>query len=410
MDVEMTDASPLQYAELYNKQIVDIFDWSREHRLVDACDLSTVFDTSKQVKVLSSQDKKSASETVIILGDFRVPLVLEDQQGNTRIAIKLSFEPLDPKRDNSLEVERKAYRQVTNPLVLNGHTPNVMLYVGSVECKEFIARGNAPEAGLEILTREVQRIEHTQRYNIDHIWLLILEQGEGMPLNRFTRTFKKMLTWDNFWQPVLFQLMYTLLCFQQVGFAQNDLHAGNVWIDVLDAPLEFVYQADETHAWAFTTLFVVKMFDYDRTAKSPTRYNRTSWINTRLDSEGICDSTGQCNGFTVFFDAFNILYNIYHFERFITSDVRKVGTWIQRFIDREALNKRYAWGGQPCVCVQPSPIGCKKCQLVEPHDKTLLDQIVLEGFHSYQVTPGTDEWTDHITENSYVWRLPSLQF
>lgn len=403
----MTDAQPLQHSQLYNTNIVDLFDWSLKHKVVDACDLRSIFDESKNIKVLSSSEKGSISETVIMLGSFRVPLVMQDIQANTKIAIKMSFAPKKPKLDNSLEIERKSYQLVTNPLLLNGHSPNLMLYVGAIECKNFKTKAKITSQDREVLMKEVMKITAGGKYDLNRMWLLILEQGEGMSLGDVVYTFKKTLTWENFWHPVLFQIMYTLLCFQQVGFAQNDLHAGNVWIDIAEEPRTFVYQGDESHAWTITTRFIVKFFDFDRAAKSYTKYNRHRWTNNRLD-DWVCEATGQCNGFSTFFDAFNIIYNIYHHLADDTSDSTQVKRWIKRFIDRKTIHTKYAWGGQLCTCVVGEPGNCDKCERIEPDDKNILDGMVQKGFEEYMIKPQSNDWRDMVEENAYVWRLPSM--
>lgn len=365
-------------------------------KLLDACDLRTIFDVSS-IKILSSDEKSSVSETVILLGKFKIPIVFATFQGNTKIAIKMSFKPLTS--DNSLEIERRAYKEVTNPLLLNGNTPHVMLYVGTLHCSNFSSI-DIGEMNNKKFMKEIQKIQASQRYDTSDMWMLILEQGKGKPLRNFineTHTLKK------FWYPVLFQIIYTLSCFQLVGFAQNDLHSGNLWIDELPEPQEFIYQGNKKYAWRIETKYIVKFFDFDRAAKSATKYNAAWWTNKKLDDEGHCISGGQCNGYQPFFDAFNILYNIYHYHKNINRDAYVfLKKWIENYIEYEYLNKKYAWHGQLCECVIGEPLMCKKCNLITPTNP-VLETMLQTGFESYRIDP------KDIENEQYVWKLPSFK-
>lgn len=364
-------------------------------QLLDPCDLRSIFDDVSSIKVLTSDEKASVSETIILLGKFKIPIVFSTFQGNTQIAVKISFESLTD--DNSLEIERQSYRDVTNPLLMNGNTPHVMLYVGALKCSNF-NKIDIGESNSKKFIKEMNKISASNQYDMSQMWMLVLEQGTGKPLVSFA---KQSLGIDDFWYPILFQIIYTLYCFQLVGFSQNDLHPGNLWVDELDEPQLFVYQATRNYMWAIETKYVVKFFDFDRAAKSATKYNGVEWTNKKLNM-GLCASSGQCNGYQQFFDAFNILYNLYNSKNIKMNDKSRafIQQWILNFVEKEYMEKRYAWHGQLCECVDGEPLRCRQCKLITPTNP-VLENMLQHGFEPYRVDPNM------YTE--YVWKLPSFK-
>jgi len=294
---------------------------------------------------------------------------------------------------------------------MEGHTPHVMLYVGALNCRNWrkvqptLPRTSANRKLIIEMNAIFQHGGAEKRYDYDSVWMLLLEQGTGLPLNDFLRR-NSSLTWGSFLKPVLLQVLYTLLCFKQVGFKQNDLHLGNVWIDELPQKHVFVYQMDADNAWVLETKYMVKFFDFDRAAKSSTEYNQKHWTNTLLDSHDYCRSSGQCNEFTRFFDAFNLLYGLYHTRNLSDNTRTKFRTWITRFVNRALFEKKWAWGGQMCECEDDD---CKTCSLLQPAEENSLELILAGGFSDdYKLDLNVDRIKSLLQQQPVVWRPPSM--
>jgi hypothetical protein len=104
---------------------------------------------------------------------------------------------------------------------------------------------------------------------------------------------------------ILFQVVYTLECFQRLRISHNDLHTGNVGIIELDAPEPLCYAVPSLEEGGkvtyvqLQTTYVVKVFDMDRAIDADPRvlYDATGF---RMDDEGSSESA-FCNTDLPFF-------------------------------------------------------------------------------------------------------------
>ena len=71
---------------------------------------------------------------------------------------------------------------------------------------------------------------------------------------------------------IVFQILYTLACFQEIGLQQNDLHTGNILLDVFEAnPLPYViYRISRTKVVILTDVeYIPRIYDFDRSTTFP---------------------------------------------------------------------------------------------------------------------------------------------
>ena len=77
-------------------------------------------------KILSSKEKDSASNSIILFGRIRTGKM----DVNNEVVGKVYFTSNNPKVDNSLMVETKVYQDVVRHFLRLHVTPHLMLYVG----------------------------------------------------------------------------------------------------------------------------------------------------------------------------------------------------------------------------------------------------------------------------------------
>jgi len=379
------------------KSRVALYEAASRYRTLnpDQCRFDKII--ARDLRILTSNEKSSASSTVILLGSYEVPIYMTEFHGNKRVAIKMSFEATQPGSDNSLEIERQVYRSVTNPLILNGNTPHIMLYVTELHCPKFRSSlGSMELAGKhrDALITIMKDIDDEGDYNTNDMHMLVLEQGSGGPLGKLLD--EKKLPQENI-PKIVFQVMWTLLCFEQVGLQQNDLHLGNVWIDILPSEKTLTYAAG-TLTWSIRTKYIAKIYDFDRATKSATKYHPLKLTNRYL--QYFCKTIGQCNGFTRFFDAFYFFHELY--ERNI------LRAWITEVVfsnDETAMKQKYAWRGLPCVCQQTYLDGdCKLCKIVTVSTHAPIQRILDLGFNHFLVANPAEMTA---AQRRMIWRLPS---
>lgn len=88
-----------------------------------------------------------------------------------------------------------------------------------------------------------------------------MESLGGMRLKRMIKNYKI----DAYsWKIVLFQIIYTLLCFQQMGLRHNDLHLSNIYIDSgIRGEINYKISDDTNYTVPIDGIGLVKIFDMD---------------------------------------------------------------------------------------------------------------------------------------------------
>lgn len=155
--------------------------------------------------------------------------------------------------------------------------------------------GTKPPEYLRVFVAEqlaLMKSEIGDEYDFDHMNVLVLEQGQGLEFSKWAKGARTLTDYMH----VFFQVFYTLAVFNELGLQQNDLHTGNVWIDQLKQPQWITYTVGRNkHVRIFTRWFV-KLYDFDRATKYPTRYNKVTIHNTLIRRRsGLCSQYGQCN-------------------------------------------------------------------------------------------------------------------
>lgn len=305
-----------------------------------SCDINSIFSSIKHIS--AGEDKDSASETIVIIGNMRIPKM----DANDDIVMKISFPSFTG--DNSAVVEHLIYRDVVAPLVTKRYTPHLMMYIGFFKCDDF-DRVVASEKIQRYMRRSLLKMAENDlretgdiAYDYTKLNMLVIEQGRGMPLNKWMQ---KSRSWQE-WQCVLFQILWTLTCFWQVGLQHNDLHSGNIWIDPVTSTFMY-YSTNKKTAYKIPTSWFVKIYDFDLSTKHATKYNYISLKNTRLDS--FCAMYGVCNRPNQKYDLFKVLSTIYaSIKTNVSTQPVQVIRFIEEFVSRALLNEQMAFTGSLC--------------------------------------------------------------
>jgi len=334
------------------KQKYDLYELLEE-AVMDKCDIY-----NNELKITKLLEKESASNTIQLFGHFKI-------KRETEIFIKLSFQPIDENKDNSLNVERLIYKNVTNPLIMKKHTPHLIFYYGTLKCDNF----RIPEY-LDDLMLTID----PSKYDTTKMFAMILEKAKGSRI--LDRQHFKNIKNDDVYI-ILFQLLWTLECFNRVGMRHNDLHLNNFFVEKLEKKKVFYVHGDVV--WMINSPYNVKIYDFDHSSKFHSKINDCKIKNTRLSS-GQCYFMGTCNEPHNKFDTFKVLAGFYdNFERPVINE------WIEQFISRDLLLKRnLAWHGMLCSKQYKNnkEIWCKK---IYPRDNTMYKTIDMlhEGFEPF---------------------------
>jgi len=103
-------------------------------------------------------------------------------------------------------------------------------------------------------------------------------------------TLVKVLNYDHIneedMRSILFQIFYTLYCFEKIGLVHNDLHSGNVFIKKLNLGYTATYVLPDNTTVLVPVNYKTYIYDFDRS----TIEFEGAEVNLELEIEGYCDS------------------------------------------------------------------------------------------------------------------------
>jgi uncharacterized membrane protein YhdT len=158
---------------------------------------------------------------------------------------------------------------------INRNIPNIATYYYDRICHHEVAADTSQDklVGLQEGDKQVfeqlkpDKLADKEGNNVLGTHLLLTEMMEGCNLGDLINKLKDGdfdLSVNDF-ACIIFQLMYTFVCFSYLNFIHRDIHTGNVFIEILpeDKPAHLTYIFDNK-AYSFTTRYFVKIFDFDR--------------------------------------------------------------------------------------------------------------------------------------------------
>jgi hypothetical protein len=270
-------------------------------------------------------NKFSISPSIIIFGDLILTQEFKNKPPTTKIlnvALKTVFKPLNPLM-NSLLVEEQIYKNIVSNLINMNHTPHLVEYIGSYDnCKLSLDSLNTEQK--KIFENEKKRIEETKEYDVNNAIVIVTKKSSGKTLGSYLKLNKLN---DNDKLIIIFQLLYTLLCFNRISLKHNDLHFDNIFIENLKFSHSYTYKL-KNHIFTIKTNYSIYIYDYDRGSiyyPSVERnmgldfiyyeYNELNELNDKMDFQSILGSL--------------IKYNL----------SKEIDEWIQSIVSKDFYNE-----------------------------------------------------------------------
>jgi len=266
-----------------------------------------IFDIIENISIIS---KSSASKSIIITGKIK-PVNLDRIHSKfENIIVKLSFYH-DDSFNNSLETEIAIYRNIITNLINNKHTPNLIAYLGDFNYS-IDAIKNVPNIGEHLDSINEDTEEDDDQYDTSSCNILVLERSKsGYTFNDWLETHGEDGIIKRSEQDILgviFQILYTLVCFYNIGLVHNDLHFDNIFIEDMERPITMFFMRGDDKFIQLTTRYIPKIYDFDRGSI----IHKGVPLNLEIDKD-YCKNYGTCNFFNAKFDSFyfitELLYN-----------------------------------------------------------------------------------------------------
>jgi hypothetical protein len=277
------------------------------------CDLNTIF---KDIHVLrddgATKEKEGISDSVKMFTTLKedaarrlfTDYIKDAGRNYDNVFVKIGFRTHD---DNSIEFEHSMYAYLRQLLRYN-RTPNIMLFAGSFVCEDFhrymdyLTKTFPNDNDVKELIKQVQKIKAAKpALNTNIAYILIVEKGKGKDLYKCLED-KELSRRDLI--KILFQIFYTIHQIHLAKVNLNDLHLGNIWINILDEPVNLVYFINDDVYYKMSTRYIVKIFDFDKstfTIDSIRNMKMMEW----------CEQFGACTVPDERRDIFKVLGSLY---------------------------------------------------------------------------------------------------
>lgn len=393
---------------IHDKKYIEDLLSSTEEPMV--CDLENSFDA---IKVLPTSTASAGNQFIVTdtqgKNAFLKYYISRRKATKKSPQVFIKFLPdIDPTVENRMYIEPAIYRHLKTQLVDQNVTPHIMKFIASVHCTNL-----EQVLDLVVQTRKTNKADDSDPEDILTTWgklvsgspinvytaikngakavMLFLELGDGMTFDQLCR--KRIFNPSKDLKPLLFQVGYTLKQMHAIGIRHNDLHFGNVWIDIL--PFEEVFQYDLGNGQyaQIKTKYVPKIYDFDLSTFTPSK-NRPvppELVNKAIDSsDGYCTMFGMCSEADPLYDWLTFCYYATTAMTFLDQRDQKIGGKIldaleidKPFLKSDGSNSIF--GGRYC-----KKISWDKCDPkgIVPKDVIVsFDQLVKNGFFPF-VRPG----------------------
>lgn len=367
-----------------------------DYFLYEGC--NNIYKHLSEIELLSTS---GVSDSIIISAilNYEPADKKEEQIVNQNVILKISYIPKSNVLNNKLAVEEEIYRNVISNLINNNHTPHLIKYITSIlhcnlDFKKFPEKSFKNDITLYQITKRLLLLSD---YNINDATITILTKSNGKTLHE---TFPLL---NNEQQLiVMFQLLYTILCFNNITLRHNDLHFRNIFVEQTEWK-HITYKIFGEIITIYTNLDC-KIYDFDRAAI----YHPSVDRNYALDIE-YCTDFNQCSGIDTTIDLQAIIGSLLMF--FIIKDDLK--TWINQITSEKFRTqvKSREYGhilpkGKSIkskhllpikTCIKSLLHFMKKNNIIEEKEKNPIIQVVYEPPLEYKIK----EWFP-ISSHTYV--------
>lgn len=274
------------------------------------CDLTAVF---KDIKILKSE---TSSSTIQVVATFKAnakkahKIIKEyvDRTGEENVFLKIGF---DEDNDNSADIEQMIYKYLKK-LLFDHRTPNIMRHVAGFKCDNFLTSLNemilTSKHNRKYLVEMRQRVEELGireqelGINVEKATITLVELGKGKSFDKILG--EGTLTVEQF-KSIMFQTFFTLRELYLNKIRHNDIHLGNIWVNILPQPRKLIYFVNDDMYITLETNYIVKIYDFDRSA-----FTMGPYSNDILRLQ-FCPTFGMCENENERFDLLIVASQLY---------------------------------------------------------------------------------------------------
>jgi len=280
----------------------------------------------KHISNITILDKSSASNSIIMFGVLNYESKKKEYEINDKkIGLKISYEEKDP-LNNSLLVEEQIYNNIISNLIID-HTPHVINHIASIkDCNLSYKKTDFTQDQLRFIKDKLEEFKYD--YDINKTNVVVLEKTNG---DSFLKNMELLSPNDQL--IVIFQVLYTIMCFNNITLRHNDLHNSNIFLEKI-TPTTYHYDINGLII-SMKPNWIVKIYDFDRSAVYHPSVSRNFYIDTTY-----CYEYRQCQSLNEKIDLQSFISGLFAIKSILSPVIK---TWITEITSpkfREKLSKR----------------------------------------------------------------------
>lgn len=287
-----------------------------EHSETPELSESKIVSKRAQLQFASDVAKAKRREEILAKGEKRIQQIfdltkaevhtnaysLKSEYKGEKVWVKFFYDGKD--KTNEFRVETQIHQHVVS--ALHQHTPNLP------ELLEVLQTDHDQED----LSNFTDEIQDQFVFDMSRLTALVMREIEGESFYRSENP-KEDPT-------ILFQILYTLWCFERVGLHHNDLHCNNIMLLHLKEPRVMRFKVGK-RVIECSVKYLVKVIDFDRAAIYHPEVERNHNLDFLCSDDG--ELINQYNGGYHGRDTYMALNN---YLRTDGSSIGLVGEWIYR--------------------------------------------------------------------------------
>jgi hypothetical protein len=228
------------------------FGWDKAQRLRDRiykeCD--------KMPGKCSDKDKKDILNALILPEDS-AGVSTEDLFSGSINKLK------DVNNTVSLTYEARLYKYITENIIMRNVSPNFVPIFSASSCDVSEMIDIFEKNAFKGSDRIVTKLKFINKVFGDTVTLNFIITGSGHKMVKFKEVLEDLNLTSEEAGNVIFQAMYAFYIMDKYNIFHGDLHAENLFVQILDSPVNLSFSINGRNV-RFATKYIFKVYDFDR--------------------------------------------------------------------------------------------------------------------------------------------------
>jgi hypothetical protein len=256
------------------------------------------------------RDKSSSSPSIISFGT----ILDKAKKLNIEIATKMFIASQNTPQVYGLEYEQKVYKEILDKILAKKESLNFISYIASGMCTLSELKPKYSERDFTKLMIDLNKFYG--KVDVEsRVSLLATEKVKnGRSLYDVLEDESQQPTEEE-WVAIYFQLVHAIYTMGKIKLVHNDLHYGNIFVQILPTSTVLRYTVRGVQ-FEIATRYIVYLYDWDFA------YCESLGRNRYLEEDALCYIANACNEFNPKIDLYRIVCETFYFPQRTSSVFR----------------------------------------------------------------------------------------